>query len=279
MLKRTLGVPLFQEQVMQIAIVAADYSPGEADQLRRSMAAWKRHGGLEPHKERLAAGMKKKATPPEFAAQIFEQIKGFGSYGFPESHAASFALLTYASCWLKCHEPAAFACALINMAHWCLLQPGPDPAGRAAIICRFARWTCGQRLGLQPGTDQRCATGDSHGPAHDQGLSRGRCPAHRGGAFEGAFADIADLGERARLDAAPRNNWPMPARCVAWPATGTGRAGKWPGCKSSWACLPACPVRRRTRALPKPTVGEDLQADYASARHHPRAASAGPAVR
>ena len=113
-LKRTLGVPLFQEQVMQIAIVAADYTPGEADQLRRSMAAWKRHGGLEPHRERLRKGMRKNGYSDEFAAQIFEQIKGFGSYGFPESHAASFALLTYASCWLKCHEPAAFACALIN---------------------------------------------------------------------------------------------------------------------------------------------------------------------
>ncbi|MCF9008551.1 error-prone DNA polymerase, partial [Pseudomonas carnis] len=113
-LERTLGIPLFQEQVMQIAMVAADYSPGEADQLRRSMAAWKRHGGLEPHQQRLRTGMLKNGYTEAFAAQIFEQIKGFGSYGFPESHAASFALLTYASCWLKCHEPAAFACALIN---------------------------------------------------------------------------------------------------------------------------------------------------------------------
>ena len=113
-LKRTLGIPLFQEQVMQIAIVAADYTPGEADQLRRSMAAWKRHGGLEPHRQRLRAGMLNNGYSEAFAAQVFEQIKGFGSYGFPESHAASFALLTYASCWLKCHEPAAFACALIN---------------------------------------------------------------------------------------------------------------------------------------------------------------------
>ncbi len=113
-LQRTLGIPLFQEQVMQIAMVAADFSPGEADQLRRSMAAWKRHGGLEPHRERLMAGMLANGYPPEYAERIFEQIKGFGSYGFPESHAASFALITYVSCWLKCHEPAAFACALIN---------------------------------------------------------------------------------------------------------------------------------------------------------------------
>lgn len=112
--ERTLGVPLFQEQVMRLAIVAAGYSPGEADQLRRSMAAWKRHGGLEPHQIRLRQGMLERGYSEEFAARIFEQIKGFGSYGFPESHAASFALLTYASCWLKCHEQSAYACALIN---------------------------------------------------------------------------------------------------------------------------------------------------------------------
>jgi len=113
-LSRTLGIPLFQEQVMQIAMVAAGYTPGEADQLRRSMAAWKRHGGLEPHRVRLLSGMRERGYPDAFAEQIFEQIKGFGSYGFPESHAASYALVAYVSAWLKCHEPAAFACALIN---------------------------------------------------------------------------------------------------------------------------------------------------------------------
>jgi error-prone DNA polymerase len=112
--ERTLGVPLFQEQVMELAVVAAGYSRGESDELRRSMAAWKRHGGLEHHRKRLTDGMLERGYEVAFAARIFEQIKGFGSYGFPESHAASFALLTYASCWLKCHEPAAFACALIN---------------------------------------------------------------------------------------------------------------------------------------------------------------------
>jgi error-prone DNA polymerase len=113
-LQRTLGVPIFQEQVMQIAIVAADFTPGEADGLRRAMAAWKRRGGLTPYRERLLQGMAKNGYPTEFAEQIYRQILGFGDYGFPESHAASFALLTYISCWLKCHEPAAFAAALIN---------------------------------------------------------------------------------------------------------------------------------------------------------------------
>jgi error-prone DNA polymerase len=113
-LKRTLGVPIFQEQVMQIAVVAADFTPGEADGLRRAMAAWKRRGGLEPYRDRLMSGMAKNGYSSKFAEQIYKQISGFGEYGFPESHAASFALLTYISSWLKCHEPAAFAAALIN---------------------------------------------------------------------------------------------------------------------------------------------------------------------
>jgi error-prone DNA polymerase len=113
-LKRTLGVPIFQEQVMEIAMVAADFSVGEADQLRRAMAAWKRKGGLEPFRDRLINGMLKKNYDEKFALRIFEQIKGFGEYGFPESHSASFALLVYVSAWLKCYEPAAFTCALLN---------------------------------------------------------------------------------------------------------------------------------------------------------------------
>ena len=112
--ERTLGVPLFQEQVMRLAIVAAGYTPGEADQLRRSMAAWRRHGDLEIHRQRLVGGMVERGYSAEFAGRIFEQLKGFASYGFPESHACAFALITYVSSWLKCHEPAAFLCALLN---------------------------------------------------------------------------------------------------------------------------------------------------------------------
>ncbi|NKB77249.1 MAG: DNA polymerase III subunit alpha [Gammaproteobacteria bacterium] len=113
-LKRTLGVPIFQEQVMKIAIVAAGFSAGEADQLRRSMAAWKRKGGLEKHEEKLKEGMLERGYSQQFSDQIFNQIKGFGDYGFPESHSASFALLAYVSSWLKYYEPAAFCCALLN---------------------------------------------------------------------------------------------------------------------------------------------------------------------
>ncbi|MBT8098255.1 MAG: error-prone DNA polymerase, partial [Gammaproteobacteria bacterium] len=113
-LQRTLGVPIFQEQVMQLAIVAAGFSAGEADRLRRAMAAWKRRGGLGPFEEKLINGMRERGYSEDFARQIFRQIEGFGEYGFPESHSASFALLGYVSCWLKCHEPAAFCCALLN---------------------------------------------------------------------------------------------------------------------------------------------------------------------
>jgi error-prone DNA polymerase len=113
-LERTLGVPIFQEQVMQLAILAADFTPGEADQLRRAMAAWKRKGGLGPFHERLVGRMVEKGYTLDFAERIFKQIQGFGEYGFPESHAASFALLVYASAWLKHHHPDAFLAAILN---------------------------------------------------------------------------------------------------------------------------------------------------------------------
>jgi len=113
-LERTKGVPLFQEQVMQIAIVGAGYSAGEADELRRDMAAWRRNGQLGLHRERLARGFAEHGISKEFAERLYAQIEGFGEYGFPESHAASFALLVYASAWLKVHHPAAFAAALVN---------------------------------------------------------------------------------------------------------------------------------------------------------------------
>ncbi len=113
-LERTLGVPIFQEQVMQISILAAGFTPGEADQLRRAMASWRRKGSLSPYHRKLVDGMTARGYDASFAQAIFDQIQGFSEYGFPESHAASFALLVYASCWIKCHHPAAFLTALLN---------------------------------------------------------------------------------------------------------------------------------------------------------------------
>lgn len=113
-LEKTLGVPIFQEQAMRLAVVAAGFTPGEADQLRRAMAAWRRPGVIDKFRAKLLDGMQKNGLTGKFADQVFHQIRGFGEYGFPESHAASFALLVYASCYLKCHYPAAFCCALLN---------------------------------------------------------------------------------------------------------------------------------------------------------------------
>lgn len=113
-LDRTLGIPIFQEQVIKLAMVAGGFSPGQADQLRRSMAAWKRRGGIEVYRQQLMDGMVERGYSAEYADRIFKQIQGFGEYGFPESHAASFALLVYVSAWLKCHHPAAFTAALLN---------------------------------------------------------------------------------------------------------------------------------------------------------------------
>ncbi|MBZ9667798.1 error-prone DNA polymerase [Pseudomonas sp. LMG 31766] len=203
--ERTLGVPLFQEQVMELAIVAAEYTPGEADELRRSMAAWKRHGGLEPHRQRLTSRMLEKGYTQAFTERIFRQIEGFGSYGFPESHAASFALLAYASCWLKCHEPAAYACALVNS--WPMGFYSPDQVLQDArrhevevrpVDVRYSDWDCS----LEP---------DEHGePTIRLGLRmiRGMREDDAGRIEQsrqcGAFRDVEDLSIRACLDASAR---------------------------------------------------------------------------
>ncbi|WP_434698440.1 error-prone DNA polymerase [Pseudomonas sp. D1-1] len=265
-LGRTLGIPLFQEQVMQIAIVAADYTPGEADQLRRSMAAWKRHGGLEPHRERLAEGMKNNGYTPEFAAQIFEQIKGFGNYGFPESHAASFALLTYASSWLKCHEPAAFACALINS--WPMGFYSPDQilqdARRhhlqiRATDVRASDWESSLEPleGRQPAIRMglRLIKGFREDDARRIETARRQRP----------FSDVADLAERARLDARAMEQL-ADAGALRGMAGDRHRA-RWEiaGVQKQLGLFAGLPSEEEPPVvLPTPTVGENLFADYAT---------------
>jgi error-prone DNA polymerase len=148
-LKKTLGVPLFQEQVMKLAMIAADYTPGEADQLRRDMAAWHRTGRMERHRERLITRMQAKGIALQFAERVFEQIKGFGEYGFPESHAASFALIAYATAWLKCYYPAEFACSLLNAQPMGFYMPATivEDAKRHNLVVRpidviVSAWDC-----------------------------------------------------------------------------------------------------------------------------------------
>lgn len=185
---------------MQLAIVAAGFSGGEADQLRRSMAAWKRRGGLEPFEARLTEGMRERGYAPEFAAQLFEQIKGFGEYGFPESHAASFALLVYVSAWLKCHEPCVFTCALLNSQPMGFYAPAQivQAAERQGVAVRpvnvnYSQWDCSLEKGAQKSPALRL------GLRMVKGLSR------QGGAqlvearSSQPYSSVDDLAERAAL--------------------------------------------------------------------------------
>lgn len=203
-LSRTLGVPIFQEQVMQIAMVAADFSPGEADELRRAMAAWKRKGGLAHYKDRIINTMLKNGYDEEFASNVFNQMLGFGEYGFPESHAASFALLTYASCWIKCHEPAVFLCALLNSQPLGFYSPSQlvQDARRHGIKVlpvdvAYSDWEA--RLEDIPTHGQaavRLGMSLLRGMSRDAAL---RISQARAAAPQHAFRDINDLARRAQL--------------------------------------------------------------------------------
>lgn len=148
-LQKTLGVPIFQEQAMKLAVVAAGFTPGEADQLRRAMAAWRRVGVIENFRQKLLDGMQRNGLTGRFAEQVFHQIRGFGEYGFPESHAASFALLVYVSCYLKCHYPAAFCAAILNsqpMGFYAPAQLVADARAHGVTVLppdvNFSDWDC-----------------------------------------------------------------------------------------------------------------------------------------
>ena len=190
-LKKTLGVPLFQEQVMRLAVVAADYTPGEADQLRRDMAAWRRSGRIERHRERLISRMEAKGIARDFATQVFEQIRGFGDYGFPESHAASFALVAYASSWLKRHYPTAFACALLNAQPMGFYAPATivDDARRHGVRVlpvdvRHSDWDCTLERQVDDGGQgggQGNGRSRDQGPGQADGQGRGQGPGQVGG--------------------------------------------------------------------------------------------------
>jgi error-prone DNA polymerase len=148
-LRKTLGVPIFQEQVMKLAVEAAGYTPGEADQLRRDMAAWRKSGRIEKHRTRMIPRMIAQGIPEEFADRVFSQIRGFGEYGFPESHAASFALLAYVTAWLRCHHHEAFTCAILNSQPMGFYTPATlvEDAKRHGVDVRpidvnKSRWDC-----------------------------------------------------------------------------------------------------------------------------------------
>ncbi len=297
-LERTLGVPIFQEQVMQLAIVAAGFSPGEADHLRRSMAAWRRKGGLEKFEQRLIDGMGARGYQEEFARQIYQQILGFGEYGFPESHSASFALLVYVSAWLKRYEPAAFCGALLNSLPMGFYGPSQlvQDARRHHVEVRpvdvtVSEWDCTLEKPV-PATACRAMDPDTKG-RQEASASTPLSPALRLGfrlvsglaeasaqriaaaRREAPFVSVADLAHRARLD---RRDLACLARADALAALAGHRHG------AAWdvagiECLPplfaGSAFTEQTAALPAPTEGQDIVADYRTLaltlRRHPLA--------
>jgi error-prone DNA polymerase len=206
-LQRTLGVPIFQEQVMQLAILAADFTPGEADQLRRAMAAWKRKGGLGPFHERLVGRMVEKGYELDYAERIFKQIQGFGEYGFPESHAASFALLVYASAWLKRHHPDAFLAALLNsqpMGFYAPAQLVRDAREHGVQVLpvdvNVSVWDSELEGAQTPLRDMRlCAV--RLGLGRISGLAQDAAQRVITARAQAPFSSTEDLARRARLDA------------------------------------------------------------------------------
>ena len=282
-LKRTLGVPIFQEQVMQIAIVAAGFTPGEADQLRRAMAAWKRRGGLEPFRDKLMDGMERRGYPADFADRIFSQIKGFGDYGFPESHAASFALLTYFSAWLKCHHPTAFACALLNSQPMGFYAPAQiiNDARRHdvrvwPIDVRFSVWDSqlAQSAGRAPTSDEN-ALGLRLGLRMIKGLNETAGARIVQARESGGFDSIQDLVERSALDRGQ-------IRALADAGALKGLAGhrgraRWEALASrrQGDLLAGCEIREERVTIRPPDHQDTMLDDYASTGlsldHHPAA--------
>ncbi len=275
-LERTLGVPIFQEQVMQLAIVAAGFSAGEADSLRRAMAAWKRRGGLESFEQRLIEGMRERGYSRQFAQQIFNQIQGFGEYGFPESHAASFALLVYVSAWLKCHEPAAFTCALFNCQPMGFYAPAQltQSARRSGVEVRpvdvnRSEWDC---------TLERTPSGV---PALRLGLRMVRDLSEQGASrlvqvrVQGLFNSVPDLLERTGLD--QRDCSALAAADALADIAGHRHQARWQvaGCEPPLPLLPSIKIPEALPLLKTPTEGQAVAADYNSLgltlRRHPLA--------
>ncbi|MEN5424895.1 error-prone DNA polymerase [Stenotrophomonas pennii] len=263
----TLGIPLFQEQVMEL-VIHAGYEPHEADQLRRSMAAWRSGGDMNPHRERIRGLMEKKNYSSEFIDQIFEQIKGFGAYGFPQSHAASFAKLVYISCFLKRHEPAAFACALLNA----------QPMGfySASQIVQDARRGSAQRGGVAvlpvdvcisewdntlEGGDARTQPAIRLGLRQLAGCSEAAARAVMAARAQAPFADVADLCRRARLDAKARQVLADGGALAA--LAGNRNAARWAvaGIERAMPLLQGSPDEPDI-VLPAPDVAEEMLSDY-----------------
>ena len=273
-LRKTLGIPLFQEQVMKLAVVAADYTPGEADQLRRDMAAWRRSGRIEKHGEKIINRMMAKGIAREFAERVFDQIRGFGEYGFPESHAASFALIAYCTAWVKCHYPAVFTCALLNAWPMGFYSPAGivEDARRHGISVLpvdvlAGEWECT----LEPAGDRTPAV--RMGLRYVKGLGSGDWDRIRAVRASGQslrrFVDSSGLDERALVALARSGalgSFGVDRRTALWEVSGTrGRARD--------AERPAALDLEDTELLPEFDALSDFEEiswDYSAAGHSTR---------
>jgi error-prone DNA polymerase len=275
-LERTLGVPIFQEQVMHLAMVAAGFTAGEADSLRRAMAAWRRRGSLGHFEDKLIRGMRERGYAREYAERIFRQIQGFGEYGFPESHAASFALLVYVSAWLKRHEPAAFFTALLNSQPMGFYAPAQliGAARRAGVEVRPA--------------DVRVSAWQSALERRDDGAAAlrlglrivkgfGEAAAARlvAARTDGAFTGTQDLAERAGLGRGELGA--LAAAGALASLAGHRHRARWAvaGVEPPTRLLPRIVMAEGEPMLGRPSEGEDIVADYSSTgltlRRHPLA--------
>ncbi|HEX8958010.1 MAG TPA: OB-fold nucleic acid binding domain-containing protein, partial [Burkholderiaceae bacterium] len=282
-MKRTLGVPIFQEQVMQIAMVAAGFSGGEADDLRRSMAGWKRKGGLHKYYEKTTQGMAERGYPEEFADRICKQIQGFGEYGFPESHAASFALLVYISAWIKHYEPAAFLACLLNsqpMGFYSAAQLVLD-AKRHGVEVRppdvvVSDWECTLEETSQSLQERRQGQPAVRlGLRQLKGLNEGAAERIAEVRAIQAFDSVEDLRRRAELTVEDLHAL---ARADALATlSGNRRQAAWQvaGMHAMPALLKDAPIEEAAITIPAPSEGQEILSDYANLgltlRRHPLA--------
>ncbi len=279
-LERTLGVPVFQEQCMQIAMIAAGFTPGEADGLRRAMGAWRRNGGLGAYEHRLIDGMTTRGYPLEFAQRVVEQVKGFSSYGFPESHAVSFALLVYDSCWIKRHHPAEFLAAMLNSQPLGFYSPSQlvQDAQRHGVQVRPADvshsdWDC--TLEDMPAPDAPGQPVVRLGLRLVSGLSQDEALRISAARRERPFTATEDMALRAQLDRHTLQQ--LAAADALHSLAGHRRQQVWDASalQAAPAILRRAPVNETALELDEAPEGEAIVWDYTSTgltlRRHPLA--------
>ena len=275
-LERTLGVPIFQEQVMQLAVTAAGFSAGEADQLRRAMAAWRQAGDLAPFREKLFEGLLTRGYAEEFADRLFRQIQGFGEYGFPESHAASFALLAYATAWLKCHCPAAFTAALINsqpMGFYAPAQLIRDARRHGVTVLPIDVCASDVDCTLSPASDG--APSLRLGLRLVRGLSAAGAERVQHARRERALLSAGDLAHRAELKTSDLEALAAANALATLSGNRHHTAWELAGLEQTEDLLARAAAAEGTPLLPVPSEGQNIAADYRSTgltlRRHPLA--------